>query len=95
MRFKRLSIIITILLIVTMITACGSKDNAKEVGSDGQVTLNFGLWDKFQEPVLKEIAKNFEAENPNIKIEFQLTPFGQYWTKLEAAATGEVLPDIF
>src|SRR5699024_4478327 len=40
-------------------------------------------------------ADKFEEENPNIKIDLQLTPFSQYWTKLEAAATGEVLPDIF
>src|SRR5699024_7843419 len=63
--------------------------------SDGDVTLTFGLWDKYQEPVLREIADKYEEENEGVKIDIQLTPFSDYFTKLEAAATGDVLPDIF
>src|SRR5699024_8343748 len=54
-----------------------------------------GLWDKYQEPVLREIADKYEEENEGVKIDIQLTPFSDYFTKLEAAATGDVLPDIF
>ena len=95
MKFKRIVItILTVIIVTSMLVACGGKTNDKTSG-DNKVTLTFGLWDKYQEPIMREIADKFEAENPNIKIDIQLTPFGQYWTKLEAAATGEVLPDIF
>lgn len=59
------------------------------------VVLTYGLWDSRQEPGLREIADDFEAENPNIKIELQVTGWGEYWTMLEAAATGGSLPDVF
>lgn len=91
---KLILLIITVLLANSLLVACGSDSTSGSGGSD-QVTLSFGLWDKYQQEVLEEIAKQYEADNPNIKIEFQLTPFGQYWTKLETAATGETLPDIF
>src|SRR5699024_4100454 len=59
-----------------------------------EVTIDIAIWDSNQEPVLREILDNFEAENEDIKVQIQLTPFGQYWTKLEAAATGGDLADV-
>lgn len=99
MKFKKIMVfVLCIAMSATLLVGCGSgeKNTADESGKkDGKVTLTFGLWDKYQEPILREIADKYEEENPNIKIEIQLTPYSQYWTKLEAAATGEVLPDIF
>ncbi len=98
---KTIILILCIVMLAGVLSGCGgNKEGAKDnengsKSSDEEVTLTFGLWDKYQEPVLREIADKFEEENPNIKIDLQLTPFGQYWTKLETAATGEVLPDIF
>ena len=98
---KTLVFILCTVMLAGIISGCGgSKEGSKDNESGGkangeEVVLTFGLWDKYQEPVLREIADKFEEENPNIKIDLQLTPFSQYWTKLEAAATGEVLPDIF
>ncbi|RJT33309.1 sugar ABC transporter substrate-binding protein [Rahnella woolbedingensis] len=43
----------------------------------------------------QEIAKNFEKENPDIKIDIELTPVAQYFVKLDAASAGGVSPDIF
>ncbi len=92
---KIMLISLCIVMLVVPLVGCGG-DDKNVAGEDGEeIVLTFGLWDKYQEPVLREIADKFEEENPNIKIDIQLTPFSQYWTKLEAAATGEVLPDIF
>lgn len=64
------------------------------VGAQDSTTLNVAIWDTNQEPILREILDQFEAENEDITVEIQLTPFGQYWTKLEAAATGGAMADI-
>lgn len=77
-------------------TDAGTTDTqaSDESESVEEVTIDIAIWDSNQEPVLREILDNFEAENEDIKVQIQLTPFGQYWTKLEAAATGGDLADV-
>lgn len=60
-----------------------------------QITLRYALWDRNQLPYEEALAKKFEAQNPDIKIEFELTPYKDYWVKLGAASAGGVSPDIF
>ena len=55
----------------------------------------YSIWDKGQEPGMRAIADAFEAKNPDIKVNVEVTPWDQYWTKLEAAATGGSMPDVF
>jgi len=63
--------------------------------ADDTVTITFAFWDTNQEPGMKAIADAYMAEHPNVTIETQVTPWDQYWTKLEAAAQGGALPDVF
>jgi len=85
----------TILLLSSLflLGACGGSKEAGNTSKD--VTLRYAFWDKNQEPAMLDIIKGFENENPNIKVEIEVTPYRQYFTKLEAAATGDVLPDLF
>jgi len=57
-------------------------------------TLSVAIWDKNQEPGLTKILEDFTAET-GIKAKIQVTPWEQYWTMLEAGATGGSLPDVF
>ncbi|MDR3052005.1 MAG: sugar ABC transporter substrate-binding protein [Oscillospiraceae bacterium] len=59
------------------------------------VTITFAFWDTNQEPGMKAIAEAYMAGHPGVKVETQVTPWDQYWTKLEAAAQGGALPDVF
>ena len=79
----------------TMLTACGSSDSKKSSG--GKTELSFGIWDENQRPAMEKLVKAYEKENSDVKISIQLTPYkgGEYWTKLEAAATGGKAPDVF
>ncbi|MBO1304741.1 sugar ABC transporter substrate-binding protein [Enterococcus sp. 669A] len=96
---KKLLVGITGILAVGVLGACGggstTNDSGGEAQNGDQVTISYGLWDKQQAPVFEEIAADFEKENPDIKVEFQVTPWAQYWTKLETAVTGENAPDVF
>lgn len=60
-----------------------------------EVTLTYSIWDKIQQPAMEAIAKEFTAENPNIKIKVEVIPWGDYWTKMSAAAPAGTLPDVF
>jgi multiple sugar transport system substrate-binding protein len=46
---------------------------------------------------MEQLVEAYEAENEDVSIEIQLTPYkgSEYWTKLEAAATGGTAPDVF
>jgi multiple sugar transport system substrate-binding protein len=91
---KLISVILATAAIGTMLTGCGGS-NSSTGSSKGDVTLTYGIWDKNQEPGMRKMADAFEAKNPGIKVNVEVTPWDQYWTKLEAAATGGSLPDIF
>jgi multiple sugar transport system substrate-binding protein len=69
----------------------GTAEGTAEVSGD---TLIVAIWDTNQEPGLRKIMDDFTAET-GIKAEIQVTPWDQYWTMLEAGATGGTLPDVF
>ncbi|MDO4292212.1 MAG: sugar ABC transporter substrate-binding protein [Eubacteriales bacterium] len=70
-------------------------ETAQEPVSGDQVTITFSLWDEIQSVVYQELIDNFEAQNPDIKVEMQLTPWDQYWTKFDAAAGANQAADVF
>lgn len=83
-------------------TACkGSTDSGADVGTDGAAgasassgELTVAIWDTYQEPGLKTIMEGF-TEETGIQVKLQVTPWDQYWTMMEAGATGGTLPDVF
>jgi multiple sugar transport system substrate-binding protein len=60
-----------------------------------KVTLTYGLWDEVQKPAMEAIIAKFKETHPNIDINIELTPWSEYWTKLDTGATGGTLPDVF
>lgn len=89
---KFLSIITATMVMGTVLVGCGSSSSN---GTSGNTTITYSIWDKIQEPGMRAIADAFEEENPGIKVNIEVTPWDQYWTKLEAAATGGSMPDVF
>jgi multiple sugar transport system substrate-binding protein len=83
---KVLSVLLVLTMLITPIIAMASSD---------AVTITYALWDANQGQLLRTMADEFEATHPNIKIDIQVTGWGDYWTGLEAAATGGSLPDTF
>lgn len=57
--------------------------------------IRYGVWDRNQLPAIEKIVHQFEEKNPDINVEIELTPYKQYFVKLNAAATGGVTPDVF
>ena len=44
---------------------------------------------------MQAICDAYTEKNPNVEIEVQVTSWNEYWTKLEAAAISNQMPDIF
>lgn len=70
-------------------------ENKAETENGEQVTISYACWDSNQAKLIQTLADEFEAENPNIKIDIQVNGWSDYWTALEAAGTGGSLPDTF
>jgi multiple sugar transport system substrate-binding protein len=101
---KKSIVWIATLLIFLLVSACSSSSGgdsatgepAKGNDSSGSnVTLRYGIWAQEQQPAMQQIVDAFKKTHPNIDVKIEVTPWDQYWTKLEAAATGGSLPDLF
>ncbi|WP_235045220.1 extracellular solute-binding protein, partial [Microbacterium maritypicum] len=44
---------------------------------------------------MEDIAAAFTKENPNVTIDIQVTPYKEYFTKLQTAASGGSAADVF
>lgn len=90
------------LLATTMaasLAGCGGATAPAATGegaaADGAANLTFQIWDVAQKEGMETMCAAYTANHPNVKIEVQVTSWNEYWTKLEAAATSNQLPDIF
>lgn len=81
-------LVIISLFLLTALVACSSNDN-------GKTEIKYGYWDEKQTDFLEEIVEAFNEEHPDIEVKLEITPFGEYFTKLDAAAQGGGLPDVF
>ncbi len=87
---------IAVVAILAGLTACNSSSDQDTSGSGGKKTeITYGIWDPVQKPGMEKVAEEFMNENSDIIVKVQVIPWDQYWTKLEASANGETLPDVF
>lgn len=63
--------------------------------SDLTATITYGLWDQNQVPAIEENIAAFNELYPNITVDVSVTPFSEYWTKLQTQASSDTLPDVF
>ena len=77
--------------LVLGLTACGGSGD----GGSGDGHLVFMIWDSGQKSGMEAIADAYMEEHPDVTIEVQASGWDEYWTKLEAAAKSNSLPDIF
>ncbi len=108
MKKKIVSILMTLVLAATLMAGCSKNNepaNTQTTPTKGPeatattkptkgVTITYGLWDTNQAKLLQTVADDFEKET-GIHVELQVNGWADYWTALEAAATGGSLPDTF
>ena len=82
-----MAVVLALTLLLSM-TGCGA--------SDGKTHLTFQIWDVAQRDSMQAICDAYTANvNPDVVIDVQVTSWSEYWTKLEAAAESNTMPDIF
>lgn len=76
------------------LAACSSESGP--IGDPDQpVTLTYSLWDDTFRPGYEKALEHYRKTNPNINVEFVVTPFDDYDTKLQAGMQSKTAPDVF
>ena len=86
---KSLAVGLGAALAVSALTGCGKGQES------GDVKLTFQIWDRAQRDGMQALADAYSERNPGVTVQVQVTSWDEYWTKLEAAAESNQLPDIF
>ncbi|MGH3586908.1 MAG: ABC transporter substrate-binding protein [Pseudonocardia sp.] len=82
------------------LAACSSGGDAAEGGAtaaptDAEAEITYAIWDENQKPAIDQNIKDFNEQYPNIKVTVDLTPYQQYFTKLQTQGESKTLPDVF
>ena len=96
-------------MVMGSMTACGSgksdsgssdaattdSSSSDSSGDNGEVKLTMLGWEIYQQAGTEALAAAYHEKHPNVTIEVQISTWSEYWTKLEAMANSNSLPDIF
>ena len=86
-KIPRITAAVLVLTLLLSLAGCGA--------SDGKTHLKFQIWDVAQRDSMQAICDAYTEKHPDVTIEVQVTSWNEYWTKLEAAAESNTMPDIF
>src|SRR5205809_7669272 len=94
-RLKRLLAAATVAATLAFTAACGSGGSSAD-SSGGPVTLEFAQWWGAELPAgeFDKIISDFEAQNPNIKVNLLSAPYASTKQQLITGAASQTLPDV-
>ena len=89
----RIAVVGVTTVLLTSTAACGS--GGDQGSGDGPVELSYAIWNQDQAPALEELIADFEKANQGVEVSLQVTPFDQYFTKIQTGIRGDAGPDVF
>jgi multiple sugar transport system substrate-binding protein len=80
---------LTVLFCSTYLTGCVGED-------DNRTVLRYARWGLPEEITAeRELLKEFEAANPDIRVDVEFNSWSEYWNKLQAQMAAGAAPDVF
>lgn len=80
-------------------TSESASEDVKEDGDSAAESVSgdvhYAFWDVNFQPWIEACIEEFNKIYPDVNVILEPTPWDEYWTKLEAAATGGSLADVF
>ncbi len=84
------------MVVILVLSACGGKTTGNNATSNSPVQITYMEWgDPAELDVWKAIVSDFEAANPNIKVNVEVSDWDTYWTKLKTLLAANTPPDVF
>ena len=87
---KKILAVLMAVLMLASVAVCGGA----VAFADDNVEIHYAYWASMDD-YYEQCKADFEASHPGITIVLEHTSWGEYWTKLEAAATGGSVVDVF
>ena len=97
---RKLMALVLVGVMLASLTACGGGSGSSSSGggdaaaSGGAKELQVNIWDNNQLAGLQEIADEWSAQS-GVKVNINVVNWDNYWTLLEAGASGGEMPDVF
>lgn len=92
-------LVATIAVAALLLAGCSSGGEAisdSELATkDTKATIDYAIWNAAQQSGMEKVIAAFNEEYPNITVQLQVTPFEQYFTKLQTQGSSKTLPDVF
>lgn len=98
---QMLALGLSAVMMTLSLSACGDSNpgGGKAETTDSEETISgdirYAFWDAAQQPYLEQCVKEFNKIYPDIKVTLEPNVWDEYWTKLEAGATGGSIADVF
>lgn len=75
----------------------GGSTSGDSVGSDEQITLKISTWEAsaLESEAIRKAIEGFEAENPNINVEYSVNAYNEHHSKLNTQMNSGEAPDVF
>lgn len=91
-----------VLASATVLGACGSKGGSQAASTsyspaptDVKANLTYAFWDQTQREAIEANLTGFTKQYPGVTVNLDVTPYAQYFTKLQTQASSNTLPDLF
>ena len=92
-KFSALVLAAVIAASAVSMTACGNSGSGSGSGAKAD-SLTVNIWDSNQQKGLQIIADKW-TETSGVKVNIEVVDWDNYWTLLEAGASGGTMPDVF
>jgi len=86
---KKLVKLLSVLLVLSLVIGLAGTAAAENI------EIHYAFWHSAMEDYYIQCKADFEAAHPGITIVLEPTSWDEYWTKLEAAANGGSIADVF
>jgi multiple sugar transport system substrate-binding protein len=73
----------------------GGSSSGASADHNLSATISYAFWDTNQKPAMTALIKDFNKKYPSITIKQQVTPYQNYFTKLQTQGSSKTLPDVF
>ena len=105
MKMKKVAALALSAVMALSLAACGGGssssggsssdgDSSASSGGSGSGSLTINIWDSNQQAGLQEIVDEWSAES-GVSAKIEVVDWDNYWTLLEAGASGGTMPDVF
>jgi multiple sugar transport system substrate-binding protein len=89
---RLLALAATVAMAVGGLSSCSSSGSGD---AGDKVSLTYALWDKNFAPAAQKQIDAYHAAHPKVRITLEVSAYADYFTRLQAAATGGQAPDVF